>query len=242
MAKMNLQNLSDSERKLIALTMAHIGSNGDAHLPATTDQAGFMSADDKYQLDAKGDYARGLSDSDNLDILTLGFGKFVARNFINAPSPVDDSVCLVEIVGNSLWKRIRFDWIAAGKTYDRYIYSTLDSGWISSDWVSISPLNGFTGTINARRISTPNSTLVEVRVNIQNSSGLTNGAITQIGTLPSTFGNAGVTPYWTIPAQSNNTNCTINAILQSGTAISVFRNETNSAGITKIFGSLMYGI
>lgn len=242
MAKMNVQNLSDSERKLMALTMAHIGSNGDAHLPATTDQAGFMSADDKYQLDVKGDNARELSDTDNFDVLKLGFGKFVAHNFVNAPAEVDDSVCLVEIVGNAQWKRIRFDWISASKTYDRYIYSTLDSGWLSSDWVSISPLNGFKGTINARRIFTPNSTLVEVRVNIQNSSGLTNGAITQIGTLPSTFGNAGVTPYWTIPAQSNNTNCTINAILQLGTALSVFRNETNSAGITKILGTLMYGI
>ncbi|KRL36629.1 hypothetical protein [Liquorilactobacillus uvarum] len=243
---LTVKDLGENVRKLNAIVASHVGSNnsnGISHLSATDDQDGFLSAYDKQQLDMKCRYATTVNTTGN-DILSYNAGLYIGRSFKNAPNSVDDSLCLVEIsgAGNGLYKKIEFVWLAASKTYYRYIYSASDSGWQSTEWLSILPLNGFTGTINARKIFTPNETVVEVRVNIQNSSGLTNGAITQIGTLPSSLGVTGVTPYWTIPAQSKNTNCTINAILQSATALSVFRNEANSAGITQIWGNLMYGI
>lgn len=238
MAKMNVQNLSDSERKLMALTMAHIGSNGDAHLPATKDQAGFMSADDKYQLDAKGDYARGLSASDNLDILKLDFGKFVARNFINAPAEVDDSICLVEIVGNTQYKRIRFDWISAGKTYDRYIYSTVDTGWQDSQWVDIVPMNGFTGKIKGRLLNGGYWNQVEIRLDL--SCNLTTNAVTQIATIPTTLSTDGLPIYGTLVAQSGNTSTFADYIFHQGTKLEVFRDSTNELPVSHIYGTITF--
>lgn len=238
MAKMNVQNLSDSERKLMALTMAHIGSNGDAHLPATKDQAGFMSADDKYQLDAKGDYARGLSASDNLDILKLDFGKFVARNFINAPAEVDDSICLVEIVGNTQYKRIRFDWISAGKTYDRYIYSTMDTGWRDSQWVDIVPMNGFTGKIKGRLLYGGYWNQVEIRLDL--SCNLTTNAVTQIAAIPTTLSTDGLPIYGTLVAQSGYTNTFADYILHQGTKLEVFCDGTNDLPVSHIYGTITF--
>lgn len=238
MAKMNVQNLSDSERKLMALTMAHIGSNGDAHLPATNDRAGFMSADDKYQLDVKGDYARGLSDTDNLDILALGFGKFVAHNFINAPAEVDDSVCLVEIVGNTQWKRIRFDWISAGKTYDRYIYSTLDTGWQSSEWVNIVPMNGFTGTIQGRLLYGNYWTQVEIRLDL--TCNLTTNATVQIATIPTSLRVEGLVIYGNLVAQSGGINTIANFILHQSNKLEVFRDGATALPISHIYGAITF--
>ena len=235
---MNLQNLSDSERKLIALTMAHIGSNGDAHLPATNDKAGFMSADDKHQVDAKGDYARGLSASDNLDILTLDFGKFVARNFINAPDEVDDSVCLVEIVGNAQWKRIRFDWITAGKSYDRYIYSTMDTGWEYSDWVDIVPMNGFTGTIKGRKLYGNYWTQVEIRLDL--TCNLTTNATVQVATIPTGMTFSGPAIYGTLVAQSGGTNTFADYILSNGNKLQVFRDGADALSISHIYGAITF--
>lgn len=238
MAKMNVQNLSDSERKLMALTMAHIGSNGNAHLTATNDQAGFMSTDDKYQLDMKGDYARGLSTSDGLDILTLNFGKYVARNFINAPSAVDDTVCLVEIVGNTLWKRIRFDWISAGKTYYRYIYSTLDTGWQYSDWVDIVPMNGFTGTIQGRQLYGDYWNQIEIRLDL--TCNLTTNAVVQIATIPSGLTATGPTIYGNLVAQSGGLNTTADFILHQGNILEVFRDGASALNISKIYGTITF--
>lgn len=238
MAKMNVQNLSDSERKLMALTMAHIGSNGDAHLPATNDRAGFMSADDKYQLDVKGDHARGLSTSDNLDILTLDFGKFVARNFINAPTEVDDTVCLVEIVGNTQWKRIRFDWISAGKTYDRYIYSTMDTGWQCSEWVNIVPMNGFTGKIQGRQLYGNYWTQVEIRLDL--TCNLTTNATTQIATIPTGLTFNGPTIYGNLVAQSGGINTIADFILHQGNILEVFRDGASALPISKVYGTITF--
>lgn len=238
MAKMNVQNLSDSERKLMALTMAHIGSNGDAHLPATSDQAGFMSADDKYQLDVKGDYARGLSASDNLDILTLDFGKYAARNFINAPSGVDNTVCLVEIVGNTQWKRIRFDWISAGKTYNRYIYSTMDTGWQYNDWVDIVPMNGFTGKIQGRQLYGDYWNQVEIRLDL--TCNLTTNAVVQIATLPAGLIANGLAIYGTLMAQSGGINTTANFILHQSNILEVFRDGATALPISHICGAITF--
>lgn len=238
MAKMNLQNLSDSERKLMALTMAHIGSNGDAHLSATQDRAGFMSANDKFHLDAKGDYARGLAAPDNLDILKLGFGKFVARNFINAPAKVDSSVCLVEIVGNTQWKRIRFDWITAGKTYYRYIYGTMDTGWQDSEWVDIVPMNGFTGTIKGRLLYGDYWNQVEIRLDL--SCNLTTNVVTQIATIPDTLRADGLPIYGTLVAQSGSTNTFADYILHQGTKLEVFRDGANAQPVSHVYGTITF--
>ena len=239
MKKVTLKEVAKSQQKLIALTAEHMGSNGSSHLPATTDQAGFMSADDKYQLDAKGDYARGLSDSDNLDILTLGFGKFVARNFINAPDEVDDSVCLVEIVGNSPYKRIRFDWIAAGKSYDRYIYSTMDTGWEYSEWVDIVPMNGFTGTIQGRKLYGNYWTQVEIRLDLK--CNLTTNAITQIATIPTemTF-SSGPAIYGNLVAQSGGINTIANFTLHQGNMLEVFRDGATALSISRVYGTITF--
>lgn len=239
MEKMNVQNLSDSERKLMAFAMAHIGSNGDAHLPATSDQAGFMSADDKHQLDAKGDYARGLATADNLDILTLDFGKFVARNFINAPAEVDDSVCLVEIVGNSIWKRIRFDWISAGKTYNRYIYPTMDTGWQYSEWVDIVPMNGFTGTIKGRKLYGDYWTQVEIRLDLK--CNLTTNATVQIATIPTEMTFSGDPAiYGNLVAQSGGINTIADFILHQGNMLEVFRDGATALPISRVFGTITF--
>lgn len=237
--KVTQKNLVETVKKLVAKFVEHDGSNGDAHLPATYDQAGFMSADDKHQLDLKGDYARGLSSTDNLDILKLDFGKYVAKNFINKPSEVDDSVCLVEIVGNSLWKRIRFDWISAGKTYYRYIYSTKDTGWQYSDWVNIVPMNGFTGNIQGRKLYGDYWTQVEIRLDL--SCNLTTNAVTKIATFPNEMAFNGMAIYGQLAAQSGGINTNANFILHQGNVLEVFRDGSSALPISKIYGAITFG-
>lgn len=238
MKKVTLKEVAKSQQKLIALTAEHMGSNGSSHLPATTDHAGFMSADDKHQLDVKGDYARSLSASDNLDILTLDFGKFVARNFINAPDEVDDSACLVEIVGNGPYKRIRFDWISAGKTYDRYIYSTLDTGWQYSKWVNIVPMNGFAGTIQGRQLYGNYWSQVEIRLDL--TCNLTTNATVQIATIPSNLTANAMAIYGTLVAQSGSTNTFADYILHQGNKLQVFRDGASGLPISHVYGTITF--
>ena len=236
---MNIDMLSDNVRKLSALVNTHIGANGDAHLVGSVDQNGFMSKEDKLQIDRNGMYARGQDATIQKDILKLDYGFYAGVNWLNAPTQVDDSTALIEVKGNSGFKAIKYYWVAGGRTYNRYIYGSLDTGWENTDWIDVAPINGFTGSIKARRIKTNTTNLIEVRIDVNCS--LTSHGIIQIAKLPSNYQNeTGISLYQTMPAQIGNDNITVNVSIVSGNKINVFRNDSRTEAITHVFGTFFF--
>lgn len=181
-----IKSMFESLRKLIYRVDAHIGNSGDAHLPATFERAGFLSAEDKGHIDMKCRYAKTL-DNGTGNCLTLGMGIYISRSFINAPGGVDDSLCLVEITGagQGLYKEIKFTWLSAGKQYNRYIYSDIDSGWLDEGWVNLTLLSGFSGYAIAKRTRCGDGFIVDIRYDVQRSTDIT--ANTVIATLPARY-------------------------------------------------------
>lgn len=227
-------------RKSVAMLNSHIGSNGDAHLDATEDQSGFMSKLDKFQVNRNGTYARGLSDSVTTDILTLDFGRYVGKNWKNQPNSVDGTVAMVEVVGNSNFKKITYHWLITGRTYTRSIYGTTDSGWNNPSWINITPASGFTGTIQARRIQTDAVQLIEVRISV--TCSLANNAITKLAELPPYYKavTGSVQPYGVLTAQIGNTNVSINYTVSNYLNLNVYRTDGNSNPVTSVKGSLFF--
>lgn len=236
---MNLQKMFDIIRKTNSLINTHVGSNGDAHLPASEDQNGFMSTVDKFQINRNGMYARGQSGDVAKDIMALDYGFYAGKNWLNAPVQVDDTTALIEIKGNSGFKAIKYYWVAGGKTYNRYVYGSLDTGWENTDWIDVAPINGFTGSIKSRRIKTNTTNLIEVRIDVNCS--LTSHGVVQLAALPANYQNAtGLSLYQTMPAQIANDNITVNVAINSGNKINVFRNDSRTEAITKIFGTFFF--
>lgn len=169
--------------KTYSMIVNHIGNSGDAHLPATFERAGFLSADDKGHIDMKCRYAKTL-DNGAGNCLTLGAGIYISRSFIDAPSGVDNSLCLVEVTGagKGLYKEIKFTWLSAGKHYNRYIYSDIDSGWLDEGWVNLTLQNGFSGYAIAKRTRCGDGAIVDIRYDVQKSTDITSNTV--IATLP----------------------------------------------------------
>ena len=237
---MNIDMLSDNVRKLSALVNTHIGANGDAHLVGSVDQNGFMSKEDKLQIDRNGMYAHGKDATIQQDILKLDYGFYAGANWLNKPKDVDDAIALIEVKGNGgLFKEIVYHWLSAGRTYTRYIYGTIDSGWDNPDWISIVPINGFTGDIKARRVKASTTYIIEVRFSL--ACNFSSHAITQIATLPSFYKSlTGISPYGVIPAQIGSKNITVNWTINQSNRLNIFRNDDSNDPITHIFGSLLF--
>lgn len=171
------KELASALAKLIAESHEHFGSNGNVHLPATFERAGFMSPEDKNALDMRGRYA--ITVSDGADILALNAGLYIARSFKNRPLTVDDSLCIVEIsaAGQGAYKKIEFNWISAGKRYERYIYNSIDSGWSTEEWLTLPLKSGFSGYCLVKREKNSSSILVEMKFEVEKSSDISAGNI-----------------------------------------------------------------
>lgn len=240
MIRLNQSEQYDVIRKLKSQLDEHIGSNDDAHLAATKDTAGFMSKDDKYLLDSRGNIATGLDPTVQYDVLTLGFGLYVGRSFLNAPSSVDNSICLVKIEGWSTYKFITFNWLSAGLTFTRSIYSTIDSGWKDGrSWAAMNLASGFTGNIQARKIPFGNSSMVEVRVDVH--CNVSNSSLNVMTTLPTTYRFASglnVTAIFT--GAVGTSNATAGIILHSAGDLNVYRDQAMAGNLTAVAGTLTY--
>lgn len=241
MKKITLKTVAESLQKLTALVSEHNGSNGNAHLLVSVDTSGFMSADDKYQLDHKGNYALGLDANQSYDVLTLDTGVYVGRNFKNSPKPVDDSVCLVDVKGWKNDRRIDFYWLNANKQYTRMLYGDTDPGWIDGSWISLTPINGFAGTIQARQI--PVGVNVQIEVRFALNCKFTSRAETQIAVLPDgyTFLNGIAISKGIAATVDSITNIPMNCILHQGNKLEIVRSDPNTDGtITNVNGQLNF--
>ncbi|RDF92430.1 hypothetical protein, partial [Lactiplantibacillus plantarum] len=92
MEKMTAPELSKTVSKLKSKVDNHIGSNDDAHLPATFERAGFESADDKVVIDSRAQTARTTTE---LDVMKLDFGRWIATNYTNGPKSYDGHAAMV---------------------------------------------------------------------------------------------------------------------------------------------------
>lgn len=230
----------DVLRKFKTQLDEHIGSNGDAHLPATEDMAGFMSKDDKYLLDARGSVANGLDPSVQYDVLTLDFGLYVNRSFKNAPNSVDDSICMVRIEGWTNYKFITFYWLSAGLTFTRSIYSTIDSGWKDGrTWTALTLNSGFTGNIQARKIPFGNSAMVEIRIDIH--MDISNSGLNVVTTLPTTYRFVnGLNVAAILTGAVGSSNATAGCILHSAGDLNIYRDQAMAGNLTSAAGTLTY--
>ncbi|AYH91851.1 hypothetical protein [Lactobacillus phage Sabazios] len=237
---MKNSEIYDVVRKLKAQLDEHIGSNGSAHLPATQDTSGFLSATDKYLLDSRGSYANGLDPTKSYDVLTLDFGLYVNRNFTNAPNSVDDSICMVRVEGWGSYKFITFYWLSAGLTFTRSIYSTIDSGWQDGrNWTTMTLASGFTGNIQARKIPLGNASMVEVRVDVH--CNISNSSLNVMTTLPTTYrfvSGLNVTAIFT--GAVGTSNATAGIILHSAGDLNVYRDQAMAGNLTAVAGTLTY--
>ncbi|MFT8392452.1 MAG: hypothetical protein ABF624_00405 [Liquorilactobacillus ghanensis] len=230
-----LKQILQGVKKNTALIESHIASRGNAHAIATFEQNGFMSADDKNQLTMRGRNA--ITVSDGYDVMSILAGLYIGRNFKNAPSSVDDSVCIVQVTGNSSFKKIEFDWINGHRNFYRFIYNGTDSGWINDGkWVSVTPLNGASGYITVNRLLTGSYFELALRIDINIS--LSSKAPVQIGTLPvgytTTDSNADY--FSIIGVDSAGSNVPMGLVVTGGNTISIFRIDSSTSAIAKARG------
>lgn len=237
---MKNSEIYDVVRKLKAQLDEHIGSNGSAHLDATRDTSGFLSADDKYLLDGRGSYASGLDSTKSYDVLTLDFGLYINRNFTNAPSSVDNSICMVRVEGWGSYKFITFYWLSAGWTFTRSIYSTIDSGWQDGrSWAAMTLNSGYTGNIQARKIPFGNSAIVEIRIDIK--MDISNSGLNVVTTLPSTYRFAsGLNVTAILTGAVGTSNATAGCILHSAGDLNIYRDQAMGGDLTAAAGTLTY--
>ena len=232
-----IKSIFESLRKLIYRVDAHIGNSGDAHLPATFERAGFLSAEDKGHIDMKCRYAQTL-DNGTGNCLTLGAGIYISRSFKNAPNGVDDSLCLIEVTGagQGLYKEIKFTWLSAGKQYNRYIYSDIDSGWLDEGWVNLTLLSGCSGYAIAKRTRCGDGVIVDIRYDVQRSNNIT--ADTVIATLPAGYTLTQEKPLYEthLAFVTNSTALTTVGFVISGTKdLTLFRTDQDSS-IARVLG------
>lgn len=239
--KITLKTLTQVVNKLIAIVIAHIGSNGNAHQIATNDTAGFMSTDDRYQIASKCRRATGLDPGQDID--ALDFGIFVGRSFLNSPPAVDDSICLVEITGWNDSKKIEFTWLAKNITYVRYVSQSVDSGWPNNDFVDLTTMNGFTGKLIVRRNQTFSGFEIEVSFDLK--CNLTNSTLVQFATLPSGYPSTSsktITNYNAVRGQySDGTNTTAGVLISGGNKLICYRQDGDfSKVLTTISGTIKF--
>lgn len=193
-------------------------------IPATSDRSGLMSADDKFQLDSKGNYYKGLNGGE--DILELPLGKYVSRSLVNRPAGVDDSICAVNIAGWKDYKHIEFHWLIANRTYWRDIYSTTDSGWHTSEWVNIPLNNGFSGKARVRLVPGLATRTIEITYDL--TCSITTADVIDFGTLPKGYQqtvNNDMPIYSTHRASGGTTSVPIGFMLHQGKDLAVYRED-----------------
>jgi len=140
--KLNLdQTIFELGRKL----KAHIKSGGDAHLPASDDNNGFMTTSQLTQLKRvyNGIYSGREALPQNTDILSLGPGFYVGYGFINHPGAASPStpaswITLVDVdSGNDGRKKIEVTDSFTGYKWYRTIHTGGAPTSGTGDWVII---------------------------------------------------------------------------------------------------------
>lgn len=192
------ESLINAVRKLEGTVQSHIGrrgNNNQVHALATFEMDGFLSHEDKQTIDFKGRYAQTVAmDKDTpQDILKLGIGLFIGRYFANLPEGVDDSLKIISVTGagQGSYKVIKLYWISANKEYTRMIYSTIDSGWYSSEFQNVELKNGYSGKLLVRRERLHTLTSVEIIFELTRSEGI---ASLPFATLGAGYSNTSATP------------------------------------------------
>lgn len=179
---MDVNKLKDNWRKDHALLLSHIGSS-DGHV-------GLKNPGEQLILDTRGMRAAGLNISYQYDILSLDFGRYIGKNFINGPEGINPAaLCIVNIQGYpGFMKRIIFEDTSTGFLYQRTVYAYGDTGWndnnsLSAAWRDIQLINGFSGDAKISKFDSPSFQGLEIRLNI--SGRIPAGQRSQgIGTLP----------------------------------------------------------
>lgn len=240
--KMKLQELSDAFRKIKSKQDVHIGSNGEAHLVATTDQAGFMSPDDKKFVDSSGRTPTKVNEG--TDCLTLDSGLYICKNWKNAPADVDNSFCIVEVIARDYpdYIKLTFYWISGARQYNRYIYNIggVDSGWVSQDWTKLTLQSGFGGSAVGKKTQMAAATLCEIKFEVTKAGGFSDGD--EFLELPSGWTTYQADPIYTMQMglytdKPGIVPCAI--VLSSQTSLKVYHTNENT-GITKISGQIVY--
>ncbi|MFT8392405.1 MAG: hypothetical protein ABF624_00170 [Liquorilactobacillus ghanensis] len=218
-----------------ALIESHIGSRADAHAVATFEQNGFMSFDDKNEVNMRGRHA--MSVADGYDVLTPLAGLYIGRNFKNAPAPVDDSTCIVQITGNTSFKEIEFNWINGNRRFYRVIYNGTDSKWLNeNNWQKVSPLNGASGYITVNRLYTGAFFVLGLRIDLDIS--FSTSAPVQICKLPTGYTTLDPNAdYFNIlGTDSTGNNVPLGLVITGGNTVSVFRADSSANAIAKARG------
>lgn len=181
---MNVQKLNENWRKDHALLLSHIGSS-DGHV-------GLKSPIEQLGIDNMFLRAKGIGDQ-IYDCLNVVFGKYIGKNFKNAPVGIDiGSLCILTISGYPGFLRhmVFFD-TTTNMTYERTIYRSNDTGWndnssLSGAWRDIQLINGFTGTAKVSKFNSNSFQGLEIRLDIVGkvSSGLRSMGF---GTLPAGY-------------------------------------------------------
>lgn len=237
---LSMFDILQTVNKGLARIEAHIGANGDAHLAATQDSAGFMSADDKGNLDMRCRYA--MTKGDKSDVLAIEAGIFVGRDWVNRPSAVDDSLCLVEVTGAShgQYKHIDFYWLSAGKHYWRDVYTNLDTSWIDGSWTDLTLNTGWAGYARVKLERLGASTLVEIKYEANKSSDIESGDV--FATLGIGNSLTEAKPLYTtatavVKGTTQTTLCSV--VIQGTKALTIYRTNQNQS-ITGVMGHIIY--
>lgn len=129
------QSIAEIARKL----KEHIGSNGNAHLPVSTDMAGFMTPELLKEHDAYFKNSTYVNDSKGTDILTLPIGNYGGYHWLNypdsKPETINHSFSYVHVMPSSESTRriITVVGAASGRIWVRAVNDTyeVDNSWSS---------------------------------------------------------------------------------------------------------------
>lgn len=241
------ESLINVVRKLEGTVEAHIGrrgNNNQVHSLATFEMDGFLSHEDKQTIDFKGRYAQTIANDDpakKQDVLKLGIGLYIGRYFTNLPPEIDDSLKIISVTGASqgTYKVIKVYWLTANKEYTRMIYSSIDSGWYSSEFENVALKNGYTGKLLVRRERLHTLTSVEIIFELTRAEGI---ASLPFATLGAGFSNTSATPivgtaFGTI--EGSNLTSPLTFILGSNSDLVLYRQKQDES-YTKATGHLIF--
>lgn len=132
-------NLDKAIAEIARRLKAHIGSNGDAHLPVTTDANGFMTSAMLDQFNML--YKNRIRQPDNTDILKLQPGFYEGSKWLNHPiTPTTPTTWISSITvtqGTDGRKQIWLQDNITGYTWSRTIHTGGDPASGSGDWMRL---------------------------------------------------------------------------------------------------------
>lgn len=209
---------------------------------ATQTHVGWMATGDKIIVDQHGQRAAGTDTSANIDILALDFGYYAGRNFVNAPLDADKSLVLVRVAGYPGYKHLEYNQVSSGYIWYRDIYSTdWDTGWVSTKWVEITPINGCTGEMVVRKLPGLTFTNIELRMNL--TCSITSTGVVQIGTLPSGYTTLDTNQvHFVVNGTINGGSIPLGLYITQGNVINIFRVDGGTSGpaIQSIRGNIQF--